>query len=136
MSSRGKREKKKKRGQRKKENEKEKERHFFFRRTNSKNSFKKNSLFLSPGVVSKEFWTIVSVPDDLGYALFSYNGAASAAGQAYSGSVLCTRDGDWPAEEKHKLELERALKEAGVRTWELFRVNNDDCKGAPLEVDE
>ena len=88
------------------------------------------------GVVSKEFWTIVSVPDDLGYALFSYNGAASAAGQAYSGSVLCTRDGAWPDPERYGAQLDAALNEAGVKTWELFRVNNDSCEGAPLEIEE
>lgn len=91
---------------------------------------------LDNGVVSEEFWTIVDVPDDLGYALFSYNGAASAAGQSYSGSVLCTRDGAWPDIEKHGGRLEAALGEAGVRTWELFRVKNDGCEGAPLEIDD
>jgi len=23
-----------------------------------------------------------------------------------------------------------------VKTWELFRVNNDSCEGAPLEIEE
>lgn len=95
-----------------------------------------STLFLLSGVVSKEFWTIVSVSDDLGFALFSYNGAASAAGQAYSGSVLCTRGGEWPDRGRHGSQLESALNEAGVRTWELFRVNNDCCEGAPLEIEE
>ena len=40
---------------------------------------------------------IVDVPDDLSWALFAYSGAASAAGQSYSGAVLCTPDGKWPA---------------------------------------
>ena len=42
---------------------------------------------------------IVDVPDDLSWALFAYSGAASAAGQAYTGAVLCTREGRWPAPE-------------------------------------
>jgi hypothetical protein len=40
---------------------------------------------------------IVDVPDDLSWALFAYSGAAAAAGQAYTGAVLCTADGQWPA---------------------------------------
>ena len=40
---------------------------------------------------------IVDVPDDLSWALFAYSGAASAAGQSYTGAVLCTPDGRWPA---------------------------------------
>ena len=40
---------------------------------------------------------IVDVPDDLSWALFAYSGAASAAGQVYTGAVLCTPDGRWPA---------------------------------------
>ena len=39
---------------------------------------------------------IVDVPDDLSWALFAYSGAASAAGQVYTGAVLCTPDGRWP----------------------------------------
>ena len=40
---------------------------------------------------------IVDIPDDLSWALFAYSGAASAAGQVYTGAVLCTPDGRWPA---------------------------------------
>ena len=53
---------------------------------------------------NRELWSqslkctcrIVDVPDDLSWALFAYSGAASAAGQVYTGAVLCTPDGRWP----------------------------------------
>ena len=51
---------------------------------------------LDNGVISSEFWRIVDCPDDLSWALFFYAGAASVAGQAYTGAVLTTPDGEWP----------------------------------------
>lgn len=51
---------------------------------------------LDNGVISSEFWRIVDATDDLSWALFFYAGAASAAGQAYTGAVLATPDGAWP----------------------------------------
>lgn len=53
---------------------------------------------LDNGVVSNEFWRIVDCTNDLAWALFYYAGAASAAGQSYSGAVLVTRNGSWPAQ--------------------------------------
>ena len=55
---------------------------------------------------------IVDVPDDLSWALFAYSGAASAAGQVYTGAVLCTPDGRWPvpaAEHRINAALRLAL---------------------------
>ena len=51
---------------------------------------------LDNGVISSEFWRIVDCTDDLSWALFFYAGAASVAGQAYTGAVLATPDGEWP----------------------------------------
>lgn len=45
-----------------------------------------------------QFWRIVDCTDDFAWGLFHYAGAASAAGQSYSGAVLVSRDGSWPAE--------------------------------------
>lgn len=45
---------------------------------------------LDNGVTSNEFWRIADVAEDLSWAVFYYAGAASAAGQAYSGAVFCT----------------------------------------------
>ena len=47
-------------------------------------------------MISSEFWRIVDCTDDLSWALFFYAGAASVAGQAYTGAVLATPDGQWP----------------------------------------
>ena len=89
---------------------------------------------LDNGVVSQEVWRIVDCPDDLSYALFAYVGAAAAAGQAYTGAVLCTRDGAWPPA-VHADRLAASLERAGVKTWELFRVASSDAAGAPLAID-
>jgi hypothetical protein len=55
----------------------------------------------------------VDVADDLAWALFAYSGAAAAAGQAYSGAVLCTRDGAWPAAAAAP-RIDAALRLAGI----------------------
>lgn len=60
---------------------------------------------LDNGIISNEFWRILDASDDLSWALFFYAGAASAAGQAYTGAVLVTPDGNWP-DSSHS-----------VRTW-------------------
>ena len=51
---------------------------------------------LDNGVLSNEFWRILDVSDDLGWAVLYYSGAASAAGTSYAGALVCTRDGAWP----------------------------------------
>ena len=54
---------------------------------------------LDNGVTSNEYWKIADCADDLSWALLYYAGAASKAGQAYSGAVFVTPDGRWPAQE-------------------------------------
>jgi hypothetical protein len=70
--------------------------------------------------------------DDLSFALFYYTGAASRAGMSYSGAVLGTPDGKWP--EQHTARINEALDRAGIKGWELSRVDNSDCVGAPLAL--
>jgi hypothetical protein len=88
---------------------------------------------LDNGVTSNEYWRIVDCTDDLSWALFYYAGAASAAGQAYSGAVLVTPDGAWPSKDQEE-RLCAALDAAGIKLWELYRVDNHCCEGAPLEI--
>lgn len=90
---------------------------------------------LDNGVTSREFWRIVDVKDDLSWGLFYYSGAAEAAGQSYTGAVLVTRDGEWPAESESE-RLDRALDGCGIKVWELYRVNNAGCANPPLGVPE
>ena len=68
-------------------------------------------------VFALQFWRIVDCTDDLAWALFYYAGAASAAGQSYSGAVLVTPDGAWPAEVY-----------LGMRLWEV--ANPEFCGSA------
>ncbi|CAL9233399.1 unnamed protein product [Arabidopsis halleri] len=88
---------------------------------------------LDNGVVSNEFWTIVDVSDDLSWGLFHYNGAARVAGQSYTGAVLVTPDGSYPAE-KEKERLQSALEKCGIKEWELFAVDNCSCENPPLGI--
>lgn len=53
--------------------------------------------------------------------MFYYAGAATAAGQSYTGSLLVSRDGDWP-EEKEMERVEKAFDSCGIKLWELFPV--------------
>ena len=88
---------------------------------------------LDNGVVSNEAWTIVDVCDDLSWGLFHYHGAARVAGQAYSGAVLVSPDGEYPAE-KERGRLVSALEECGIKEWEMFTVNNSSCRDPPLGI--
>ncbi|KAG7567212.1 VDE lipocalin domain [Arabidopsis thaliana x Arabidopsis arenosa] len=88
---------------------------------------------LDNGVVSNEFWTIVDVSDDLSWGLFHYNGAARVAGQSYTGAVLVTPDGSYPAE-KEKERLQSALEKCGIKEWELFAVDNCSCENPPIGI--
>ncbi|KAG5611826.1 hypothetical protein H5410_023107 [Solanum commersonii] len=88
---------------------------------------------LDNGVVSNEFWTIVDVSDDLSWGLFHYHGAARVAGQSYTGAVLVSPDGQYPAE-KEKQRLISALDRCGIKEWELFNVDNCSCENAPLGI--
>jgi hypothetical protein len=85
---------------------------------------------LDNGVTSNEFWTIVGAADDLSWIVFHYAGAASAVGQRYLGSLLCTPDGSLPPDSARK-EIWDVFRSAGVEPWELFVVDNDpNSKGA------
>eukprot|EP00903_Cladosiphon_okamuranus_P006721 g6558.t1 len=86
---------------------------------------------LDNGVVSNEYWRIIDVPDDLSWGVFYYAGAATAAGQSYTGALLVSRDGSWP-EEKDMGRVEKAFDSCGIKLWELFPVDNSDDEGAPL----
>ncbi|KAK9130072.1 hypothetical protein Sjap_010559 [Stephania japonica] len=94
-----------------------------------------NFSILDNGVVSKEFWTIVDVADDLGWGLFHYSGAAEVAGQSYTGAVLVSPDGEYP-NEKEKLRLVSALEKCGIKEWELYTVDNCSCQDPPLGIPE
>ncbi|KAJ8644389.1 hypothetical protein MRB53_006137 [Persea americana] len=90
---------------------------------------------LDNGVVSKEFWTIVDVCDDLSWGLFYYAGAAQAAGQSYTGAVLVSPNGDYPSE-MHSQRLLSALEKCGIKEWELYTVDNCSCDNPPLGIPE
>lgn len=90
---------------------------------------------LDNGVVSKEFWRIVDVTDDLSWGLFYYSGAARAAGQSYTGAVLVTPDGTWPSKDEAQ-RVNSALLKCGIKDWELFMVDNSCCTNAPLGIPE
>lgn len=88
---------------------------------------------LDNGVVSKEFWRIVDVTDDLSWGLFYYSGAAAAAGQSYTGAVLVTPDGKWP-DTSQADRLTVALERCGIKIWEMYKVDNtiSGSSDAPL----
>ena len=58
-------------------------RHYRVRRAEEPGTF--HFSVLDNGVISKEYWRIVHVQDDLSWGLFYYAGAASVVGQAYRG---------------------------------------------------
>lgn len=86
---------------------------------------------LDNGVVSNEYWRIIDVPDDLSWGVFYYAGAATAAGQSYTGALLVSRDGSWP-DEGEMDRVEKAFDDCGIKLWELFEVDNTNDEGAPL----
>lgn len=102
-------------------------RHYRVRRADEPGTF--HFSVLDNGVTSNEFWRIVDVHDNLRWALFYYSGAASAAGQAYSGAVLVTPDGQWPGEEEVP-RIEAALDRCGIKFWEMYEVDNRSCSGS------
>mmetsp|Transcript_2187 Transcript_2187/g.2875 ORF Transcript_2187/g.2875 Transcript_2187/m.2875 type:complete len:388 (+) Transcript_2187:374-1537(+) len=80
---------------------------------------------LDNGLVSKEHWTIVDAADDLEWAIFSYSGAAQAAGQSYQGALLCTRDGRWPhsaidPNSQNFQRIQSAFNQCGIQLFELY----------------
>lgn len=108
-------------------------RHYRVRRAEVPGTF--HFSVLDNGVISKEFWRIVHVTEDLSWGLFYYAGAASVVGQAYRGAVLVTPDGHWPAPDQEDA-LEDALKKCGIKRWELYKVDNSSSAAAPLTVPE
>lgn len=58
-------------------------RHYRVRRAEEPGTF--HFSVLDNGVISKEFWRIVHVQEDMSWGLFYYAGAASVVGQAYRG---------------------------------------------------
>lgn len=78
---------------------------------------------LDNGMVSEEKWTTVDAADDLSWAVLHYSGAARRAGQSYVGALLCTADGQWPADCRSGEGLERireAFRKCDLELWELF----------------
>lgn len=53
--------------------------------------------------------------------VFYYAGAATAAGQSYTGALLVSRDGSWP-DEGEMDRVEKAFDGCGIKLWELFEV--------------
>jgi VDE lipocalin domain len=80
--------------------------------------------------LSPQYWRILDCAEDLSFCLFYYSGAAAAAGLSYSGAVLATPDGAWPA--AHTARVHATLARAGLEPWELTMVDNSDLAGAPL----
>lgn len=54
--------------------------------------------------------------------MFYYAGAATAAGQSYTGALLVSRDGGWP-DDGEMPRVEKAFDTCGIKLWELFEVN-------------
>jgi hypothetical protein len=88
---------------------------------------------LDNGVISNEYWRIVDVCDELSWCVLYYSGAASTAGQAYTGAVFVTRDGKWPEGKGDRERIREAHSKCGIQMWELFEVDNCDCPDAPLD---
>eukprot|EP01018_Ginkgo_biloba_P037236 Gb_32109 [translate_table: standard] len=94
-----------------------------------------NFSVLDNGVVTKEFWRIVDVADDLSWSLFYYSGAAQAAGQSYAGALLVSPDRSWPStSQTHRVNS--ALEKCGIKDWELHGVDNTCCSNPPLGIPE
>ena len=56
-----------------------------------------------------------------------------AAGLSYSGAILATPDGQMPAAHLTP-RVHAALDRAGLKPWELSRVDNSQCAGVPLKL--
>lgn len=85
-------------------------------------------------MTSKEFWRLLDCDDDaLDWCIFYYSGAASAAGLSYSGAILASRSGEWPASAGAVARIRGVLDAAGVKMWELSNVDNSACIDSPLD---
>ena len=88
---------------------------------------------------SRELWTLVDAADDLSWCVLHYTGAAARAGTAYTGALLCSRDGSWPAQLDPSVapssnaegnadgsalrgyaRAEAAFAKCGLKMWELY----------------
>ncbi|MCO5593549.1 hypothetical protein L7F22_047563 [Adiantum nelumboides] len=89
--------------------------------------------FLDNGVMTREYWTIVDVAEDLSWALFHSLGAAPRTGQTFTGAVVCTPNGNWPSDTptKMKYRLYRALEKCDIQDWETLQVDHSSYAGAP-----
>ncbi|XP_019261066.1 PREDICTED: uncharacterized protein LOC109239016 isoform X1 [Nicotiana attenuata] len=54
---------------------------------------------------------------------------------SYTGAVLVSPDGQYPAE-REKERLVSALDRCGIKEWEPFNVDNCSCEGPPLGLPE
>jgi hypothetical protein len=71
----------------------------------------------------------VDAADDLSWCVLHYTGAAARAGSAYTGALLCSRDGSWPAQldpaastggSSGYARAEAAVAKCGLKMWELY----------------
>jgi hypothetical protein len=77
---------------------------------------------LDNGVTSSEYWKILDADEQLQWAVFQYVGAASAAGQSYTGALLVTPSGEWPTDPSANSRMEAALAQAQIQSWEMYMV--------------
>ena len=97
-------------------------RHYRVRRGAAAGTFHLSAL--DNGVTSKEYWRILDCAEGLDWCVFYYSGAASAAGLSYSGAILASRSGEWPAEAAEVGRIRGVLDGAGIKMWELSNVSN------------
>ena len=86
-------------------------------------------------MTSSEYWRILDCDEEaLEWCVFYYSGAASRAGLSYSGAILASRDGAWPAAPAARRRIAAALDAAGIKEWELSNVDNSlPPSEAPLD---
>eukprot|EP00595_Chromulina_sp_UTEXLB2642_P001763 CAMPEP_0196768254 /NCGR_PEP_ID=MMETSP1095-20130614/42522_1 /TAXON_ID=96789 ORGANISM="Chromulina nebulosa, Strain UTEXLB2642" /NCGR_SAMPLE_ID=MMETSP1095 /ASSEMBLY_ACC=CAM_ASM_000446 /LENGTH=223 /DNA_ID=CAMNT_0042137563 /DNA_START=175 /DNA_END=846 /DNA_ORIENTATION=+ len=111
-------------------------RHYRIRRAKTPGSYYFS--VIDNGVASNEYWRILDCDDNLQWAVFYYSGAASAAGTAYTGALVVSKDGKWPImTESTTNRIYQALDRAGIKSWELFEVHNekDYTKSGPPPLD-
>lgn len=102
-------------------------RHYRVRRAKNPGQFR--FTVLDNGVLSDEYWRILDADDGLEWAVFYYSGAAAAAGTSYTGALIVTKTGQWPAgmedpdSENHQ-RISKALLKGGIRLWEVYEVKN------------
>lgn len=68
---------------------------------------------LDNGVTSNEFWRILDCEEGLEWCVFYYSGAASRAGLSYSGAILASKSGEWPASQVRSLHCQGGERLAG-----------------------